>query len=564
VLCIAIVILCTIYGQITTKFNVAGQERTIIAFALGIIGSAVVFVFPKFDRTRSAIITIFAVCVAARLALIPTAASDDISRYLWEGKLTAEGVSPYQGKAFDDVFIEYRDSYWEKMNHRDKLTAYPPLAMQAFRAINWLGYTPLSYKWVFLLLDLAVVGMLMLILRHHQLPIHWVLFYGLSPLTLLSFSAEAHFDIVMVAAFTLALLAYSKKWIITCGVAVGLAVGAKIMAAVIAPILLWKTGWKGITAGLITLLIPLLFNLDDLQNMFSGLFAFGSGGGFNSAVHQFLKLFISAESASLCITVLYALTWFFAFWVMLKGNLWSALLIAFGGLLVLSPIIHFWYLTWVLPLIALRPKLSWVTLSTTFSLYLLVWKLQAETGSWIMPDWAKWMFWLPFVFFLITESKYTFKRLKYRGINLRGDKKMSWSIVIPTYQPSPEQLTSVLESISKQTLPVDEVIISIKSGVEAATKEWVMIVHSDIELPYRSMERVSSSLERNPQFIGGALGQRFNGSSPGLLLVEAMNEFRATLLSTSFGDQSQFFHRETAVNNGVLTEQKLMEDVEMS
>jgi len=49
-----------------------------------------------------------------------------------------------------------------------------------------------------------------------------------------------------------------------------------------------------------------------------------------------------------------------------------------------------------------------------------------------------------------------------------------------------------------------------------------------------------------------------------LLLIEAMNEFRATLLHTSFGDQNQFFHRETALKNNILTDQPLMEDVEMS
>jgi len=48
------------------------------------------------------------------------------------------------------------------------------------------------------------------------------------------------------------------------------------------------------------------------------------------------------------------------------------------------------------------------------------------------------------------------------------------------------------------------------------------------------------------------------------MLIEAMNEFRLTLMQTSFGDQSQFFHRTTATENDVLTEQKLMEDVEMS
>ena len=43
-----------------------------------------------------------------------------------------------------------------------------------------------------------------------------------------------------------------------------------------------------------------------------------------------------------------------------------------------------------------------------------------------------------------------------------------------------------------------------------------------------------------------------------------MNEFRATLHHTSFGDQNQFLHRQTALDHDILTEQPLMEDVEIS
>ncbi len=586
---LAMVGLCGLYSFYTTDFNSAGIERTIISAVLGVLGITTVFVFPHFHSKKVIYFWIILVCALTRIALIPTAASDDINRYLWEGKLTANGVSPYQGLAADEKYSEYRDEYWLKMNHTDKPTAYPPLAMQIFRGINSLGYSSLSYKIAFLLIDLVVIAMLLALLAHLHRPLHWSLLYGLSPIVLLSFSAEAHFDIVMVAAFVAALLAFTKRWLVICGVAIGIAVGVKLMAAVIAPILLWKTGWKGITAGLITLLLPLTFYWSDLHSVLNALFVFGSNGAFNGPIHSVLRsLFSSMNTASSIIATLYIVTWLIAFGLMLRGQLWSALLLAFGGLLVLSPIIHFWYLTWVLPLIALRPKLSWISLSITFSLYFLVWHTQSQTGGWTMPLWAKWMFWLPFITLLFFELRRGIPRF-FKTTN--RNEEIKWSIVIPTYNADPIQLQATLASIAKQSLRASEVIISnageepkieqsqlnikvidselgrgqqIKSGVEAATLSWVIVVHSDLVLPLDTLQNLTDALLANQQVLSGSIGQRFNHTSPGLLLVEAMNEFRATAMNTSFGDQSQFFHRVSAIKHNVLTEQKLMEDVEMS
>ncbi len=587
---IAMICLCALYSQYTTNFDSAGIERAIIAAILGVLGIGSVFVFPHFSNKKATCFWILLLCLGTRIALIPAAPSDDINRYLWEGKLTANGVSPYQGLAADEKYSEYRDDYWSRMNHTDKPTAYPPLAMLIFRGINSYGYSPLSYKIVFLVVDLIVIAMLLALLTHLHRPLHWSLIYGLSPITLLSYSAEGHFDVVMVAAFVAALLAFNKRWFVACGIAAGIAVGVKLMAAVVAPILLWKTGWKGITAGLITLILPLIFYWSDLYSVLNALFVFGSNGAFNGPVHSLLRsLLDSIQSASSVVATLYIICWIAAFWLMLRGRLWSALLLAFGGLLVLSPIIHFWYLTWVLPLIALRPRLSWISLSVTSSLYFLVWKTQSETGVWDMPLWAKWMFWLPFTLFLIAEARRDIPRMLRSAV--KRDEDISWSVVIPTYQVELQQLKATLTSIANQSVRPQEVIISnagdspeleeydlnikvvssdlgrgqqIKTGVENTNQSWVIIVHSDVELPPETLEKTSLALLKNQQAVAGSVGQRFDHASPGLLLVEAMNELRATAMSTSFGDQSQFFHRKSAIDFGALTEQKLMEDVEMS
>lgn len=588
---LALVATCLFYSTETHSFDAAGATRVVCGVAIALLGLLSVFIFPWRSR-KTTFFLLLTVSLFPRLALLPTAPSDDVNRYLWEGKLTAIGVNPYQDSADAPVFEPYQDEYWELMNHRDRPTAYPPLAMQVFRVINVLNYHPMSYKVVAMLLDMLLIATLLALLRHHCLPQRWVLFYALSPLSLFSYAAEGHFDILMVLALALAMLAHSKRWWATCGAAVAVAVGVKIMAAVVAPILLWRSGKRGWSTAAVVLILPLVFYWEDLGAIGQALFIFGSGGSFNSPIHGLLSKV--STGANLMVVVLYGLFWLFAFWLMLKQRIWSSLLVALGALVVLSPIIHFWYLTWILPMVVIRPKFSWISLSVTCSLYFLVWHSVEIGHYWGLPLWAKWAFWVPFFVLLLMENKNILTRLKFIARKSDEPNNSDFSIVIPTYNPG-ENLQKCIHSIAAQKIQPREIILAdasssdgsleklnpenqtisqtttelgrgqqIKAGVEMAQGEWVVIVHSDVILTENTLQHLSDVLHRNPNVVGGAMGQRFSSSSAGLLLIEAMNEFRAVLMQTSFGDQTQFFHRETTVNEGVLTDQPLMEDVEMS
>ena len=592
---LGLILACCAYSAVTPSFDSTGVPRVLLGITIGILGLGSVFIFPKTSK-KTALFLILAVSLLPRLALLPTAPSDDVNRYLWEGKLTALGVDPYQAIADAEVFKPYEDEYWALMNHRDRPTAYPPLSMHAFRLINLLGYSPMSYKVVALVLDMLLIATLLALLRHHLLPQRWVLFYALSPLSLFSYAAEGHFDILMVLALGVAMLAHSKRWWAICGASVAVAVGVKIMAAVVAPLLLWRSGKRGWSVAAVVLMLPIVFYWQSIGSVMNALFLFGSGGSFNGPVHQLLSKMLSGgvPMANLVVAGLYTVCWFFAFWLMLKGRLWSSLLVALGSLVVLSPIVHFWYLTWALPILAVRPKFSWLTLSVTSSLYFLVWHSAATGKGWALPLWAHALFWIPFFVLLLLENKNLFAKVKkiHRGDSL--GERSNCSVVIPTYNAG-SHLKQALDNLSAQNLPPREVVIAdagssdgslddlgsrsfnvrilqteqgrggqIKAGVEAASGDWVVVLHSDVIIPTDALENLVDALEKNPHVVGGALGQRFSNQSAGLLLIEVMNEFRAVLLSTSFGDQTQFFHRETALSGGVLTDQPLMEDVEMS
>ena len=57
---------------------------------------------------------------------------------------------------------------------------------------------------------------------------------------------------------------------------------------------------------------------------------------------------------------------------LLANDFWRSGFSVMGGLIVLSPIVHYWYVSWALVFVPLFPSLAWLTLSGTIALYFLV------------------------------------------------------------------------------------------------------------------------------------------------------------------------------------------------
>ena len=392
------------YGQVTDEFYRNGARRAGIGVAAGVMGIVMALRFPNLTGRKAALVILFTALIL-RICVLPTAPSDDVNRYLWEGNLYSQGISPYTESADHAIYIPHRDGYWENMNHKDKITAYPPLALHFFGVINRFSYTPTAYKVTFLIADLVLITLLLLILAHYKRPLHWALFYALSPISILAFAAEGHFDIIMVLFLVFATLAYAKKWFVLCGVAMGLAVATKIMVVIAAPMILLKTGKKGMIAAALACGIPFLLHFDDTLQMVHGLVNFGSKNNFNGFFNQFVDDIIgtSPQLASHICLGGFLISWCIAFWLSVKDKLWVSLSFCLGGLILFAPIVHFWYFTWFLPFVALRPSASWVSFSISAPLYFLVHPAFMETGNWELPVWARWFFWLPFLVITLVQ-----------------------------------------------------------------------------------------------------------------------------------------------------------------
>ncbi|HEU4764589.1 MAG TPA: hypothetical protein VFT93_02930, partial [Candidatus Eisenbacteria bacterium] len=101
---------------------------------------------PWSRRPALALAVILGVGLVPRLLLLPTAPSlsEDLYRYLWDGRLVANGWNPYPRPPSDPTFAPWHDDVYRHLNHAGVPTIYPPVAQWLF-ALAWkLGGTPLA------------------------------------------------------------------------------------------------------------------------------------------------------------------------------------------------------------------------------------------------------------------------------------------------------------------------------------------------------------------------------------------------------------------------------------
>lgn len=558
---------------------------------VGMLGA--VFFLPSLS-SRKTLLLILGAAILVRIVFWTAPVSNDVNRYLWEGRLIWEGENPYSEIADSEDWSHLRDQYWEEMNHRERLTAYPPGMELVMAAASRVWYDLQVFKVVALLGDFWIFAMLVILLERRKKPLRWLGFYAFNPVILASFAVEAHLDSLMVGAFfTTILCAERKSW----GWAwfwLGVAVQMKLMVLVLAPFIFLLGGWRkalSIWPFLLVLVLPSLLFVSDLGGLVKGVFGFGSAGAFNGGLFELLRWLGVAEGvvrSGLALLFL-AIVGFYS-WRVWRGHefdLVSLSLIVLGSLVVLSPVVHFWYLSWLIPLVALRPQLSWLALYGATGLYFLTWENQHLGNGWGYSPQLVIASWVPFFALLIWENRFYLTRLRSQ----ERSEKPSLDIVLPVYNAGPS-LAGFLSQLQTASAGVGKIFVvdggseddsvqqakeagcevlsspkgrgnQIATGFEQSSADLVAVVHADTIPQTGWIEHVQQAAvgEKGTGFI---LGQRFDVSSPALLFIEILNEARVIFGGSAFGDQTMVLRRAVVEAEGGFPKQALMEDVEVS
>ncbi|MEL6253056.1 MAG: hypothetical protein AAFR87_13665 [Bacteroidota bacterium] len=241
----------------------------------------------------------------ATIALPPF--SDDYFRFIWDGKLIVEGISPFLqlpvDYAKDPVFmrqIGIGEELLAGMNSPEYFTIYPPV-LQAIFALG-AAMSPDNIYGAVLVMKLFVfvaeVGSLLLIrriLKKLELPEVNLIYYALNPLVIVELCGNLHFEALMIFYLLSAwyLLLQDEWW--KSALAFAMAVCSKLLPLMLLPFLLRRLGWGktiayGAIVGLMTLFLffPIL-GLDTFANLRESVKLYFYSFEFNASIWYIVR-----------------------------------------------------------------------------------------------------------------------------------------------------------------------------------------------------------------------------------------------------------------------------------
>jgi alpha-1,6-mannosyltransferase len=323
--------------------------------------------------SRPALVAILAVAALMRLGVLlaPPYLSDDVNRYVWDGRVEAAGINPYRYVPVDPHLATLRDdTIFPNVNRSTYApTIYPPVAEYIFlgatrfsESLTWMRATMVGF-------EVASMALLLRLLAPLGLPRERILIYAWHPLVLWEFAGSGHIDAAVVAFVALALWARRREaaWLTGCAIAAAALV--KFFPAVIFPALYRRWDWKMPLAAAATIVVAYLPFLGAGSSVLGFLPGYLSEEGLRSGSGLFLWSLVQRMAPqlgdlgimsylALAAVVLAALATF-AIARDKAGShvIASAMTLAVAATVLLSP--HYpWYFAWIVPFLCFAPMPS--------------------------------------------------------------------------------------------------------------------------------------------------------------------------------------------------------------
>lgn len=324
---------------------------------------------------RGAAAVVFAAALAVRLPLLclPPTLSDDVYRYVWEGRVWAEGYSPFALAPDDPRLAPLRDDVWARVNHPSISTIYPPLAQLLFVLISPWGVA--GFKGLMALADAGTAALL----ARRTARAGWL--WALLPLPALESAANGHLEGLGALLVVVALG----------GSAVAAWAGA--MLKLLPGVLLVRRGprvWA--LAGVATVLAVLPLWGPGLTRAARN---YGTHWSFNGSVYPLVTMLVGADGVARGLLTLAGVA--VVGWVLVRCSHPAGVALgAFGAFVVLSPTVHPWYVLWPLAPALWLARWEWVVLAVTVPGAYHVLTTLDPTGAWRESPWTRGLVWAPF------------------------------------------------------------------------------------------------------------------------------------------------------------------------
>lgn len=390
---------------------------SILLSALFII---LIILIRKIEVSKKVLTLIIFAGIIFRIILIPTTpiASDDVYRYLWDGKVQANGINPYTYAPNDEALKHLHSELLpEKVNFPHLKTIYPPYSQWIFLLAYLIAReSVLGIKILLLISEIFTILLIYLTLKNFRLNEKYVLVYALSPLPILQFFIDAHVDGFGITLFALFFYFLSQNKLLYSYFALGLSITSKLITLMVYPFLLKGRSIKNFLALIIvpTVTVALVYLPYSINGFpFESLFIFAQKWYSNGAVFTlFQKIFNDNYLSRIFSMSLFFLSFIWLYFS--KKDFIDKAYLIFILFFIFSPVVHPWYLTWLVFLTAINFRWSGVTFISTISIANIYALNYILNKKWEMNDWFLLLEYLPVVILLLWEE---FNFVKNKRIN---------------------------------------------------------------------------------------------------------------------------------------------------
>jgi alpha-1,6-mannosyltransferase len=369
-----------------------GDQTVRIASFLGLFGLAfaayLVALIAGKGLSSAGLRLALVLAVSWRVALVfgPPLLSNDVNRYVWEGRVQVHGGNPYAWRDRPDSprWLELRDSVWQGLNHKDYPAVYPPLFELACRAVI-AGHDSVTAMKAFLVAcELLALWPLAVVLRRRNLPRERLLILAWSPLALVEIAGSGHNEAFGFLFLSWSLAALEAGRPLVSAVAAALGFQAKFLPGLVAAA--WGRryrSWHVLLAGAVAAAIAFPYYEGARKTFFLSLSKLGQFWRFNETL---FALFLAATGShpaavrlgvGLVVLLALALAW-------RRAEPVAAATLVVAASLLLGPNVLPWYALWFLPLLVVRDEPAVLLYTGTSALTYLVYPAWQSGELWYL------------------------------------------------------------------------------------------------------------------------------------------------------------------------------------
>lgn len=330
---------------------------------------AVVMVLRRGARASDLLVILAVALLLRGLAMTaPANLTTDALRYVWDGRIQAEGFNPYLYVPADERLAHLRDTViYPDINQKEtSVTVYPPLAEVIFLLVTRVMDSVEGMKFAMLGFEAVSVWAILQWLAAAGLPRERVVIYAWHPLPVWELAHSAHIDAAAVALMLLAIVAVVRGQQTAGGAWLAAAACVKYFPVVLVPALWRRWDWRAPAAFVVVVILlysPYWIEAGPrVVGFLGGLIdneGYSAGWGFHPI--WMLRDFGLADPPAWAWLILsaiglaglgvYALLQRRADEVVARNLVWLAIAFVFCT----SP--HYpWYFAWIVPLLCLYPS----------------------------------------------------------------------------------------------------------------------------------------------------------------------------------------------------------------